>query len=291
MLLNKAKQYKGHRAAIYQILVVGNKLWSVGGDGFVVEWPIDSDGEDGRVLARVEAKVFAIAVVSPDMIVLGDLYGHLYWVDIAKGTTLRNVKGHQGAIYGITVVNDKVYTTSADGYLTRWSTSSMLPEESISISAEGLRKMIYTDHGLIIGTSSNEVVVLDLEAWQVTHRWPAHDNSVFSLAVVGDRLLSGGRDAHLRSWQMGSWQPDGDMEAHWFTINDLLVVDEHDLLISASRDKSIRLWDLHSMTPLLTKGLQQGGHVNSVNTLAYHNDKIYSAGDDRSIIAWDLVIL
>lgn len=290
MLLEKAKHYQGHRAAIYQIILVDSKLWSVGGDGFVVSWPIDGDSEDGQVLARVDAKVFAIATITDEMVALGDLYGHLYWVDIKEGTTLRNVKGHQGAIYDIAVLGDKVYTTSADGYLTRWSRTSMLPEESILIAKEGLRKMLHTDYGLVIGTSSNEIVIVDLAAWQVSHRWMAHDNSVFSLAVVDGRLVSGGRDAHLKSWQLGTWQPIDDMEAHWFTINDILVINQHDLLVTASRDKSIRLWDRQTMAPLLTKGLQQGGHVNSVNTLAYHDGVIYSAGDDRSIIAWSLAV-
>lgn len=288
MRLVKKQQYTGHRAAIYKMVVDRGQLLSVGGDGFVVEWPIGTEVSDGRVVAQVDAKVFSLAVLQDGWMVLGDLYGHVYWVDTKAGQTRRNVQNHKGAVYDLAMINGSVYSTSADGYLTRWDTEHMFPSESMLITTEGLRTMLMTEYGLLVGTSSNEIVCIDLDKWKITARWPAHSNSVFTLALSGNRLLSGGRDAHLKVWQAGEWQPLKSLEAHWFTINDLLVIKDQELLVTASRDKSIRLWDLETLTPLVTKGLQQGGHVNSVNTLAYHDGVIYSAGDDRTIMAWEL---
>jgi WD40 repeat protein len=143
----------------------------------------------------------------------------------------------------------------------------------------------------LIGSSDNSIYVFDIVKMQLIEKIEnAHQNSVFSIENINGVIVSGGRDARLNTWTYPAFEPKNSQEAHWYTINDLLYIESFDALITASRDKSIRLWDAGSLQPLHTLGLQQGGHMNSVNTLLFDekNQFLYSAGDDRSIIRYTI---
>jgi len=62
-------------------------------------------------------------------------------------------------------------------------------------------------------------------------------------------------------------------------------------MISVSRDKAIKLWDLNSFTHLKTiKRPEFNSHTHSINALFYSatEDLLITAGDDRRIIKWKL---
>lgn len=58
------------------------------------------------------------------------------------------------------------------------------------------------------------------------------------------------------------------------------------LLVSGSRDKTIKIWNPSNATLLVTLT----GHDNWVRSLAVHNNNkyLYSVSDDRSLRVWDL---
>jgi WD40 repeat protein len=78
--------------------------------------------------------------------------------------------------------------------------------------------------------------------------------------------------------------------AHNFAIYRLLSLKTDTLFASASRDKTIKLWDAE-FRPLMRINQEQfNGHTHSVNAL-YWNEELnllVSAGDDRRILAWKL---
>jgi WD40 repeat protein len=281
---------EGHRAAIYTLIPYqGTYILSCGGDGWIVRWDAYGRQKDGQLIAQVDAKVFSMHLINDYLLALGDMNGHLYWVDLDENKTIKNVKHHQKGIFEILQYKSNLLTLGGDGQLTKWSLDTYYPVESIQINRDGLRCGLIVDDKLIIGGSDNAIHVINLESFTIEKTIPqAHKNSVFSLAYTGDVLLSGGRDALLKEWTFPSLKLHSSREAHWFTINDICYIAEEELIVTASRDKSIRFWDAKSLQPLTTVGLQQGGHMNSVNTILFHKGSglIFSAGDDRSIRAY-----
>ena len=63
---------------------------------------------------------------------------------------------------------------------------------------------------------------------------------------------------------------------------------------SASRDKSIKIWDPRNFKLLKVIDASKKGmnaHINSVNKLLWlsYNNYLVSASDDRSIMVWEII--
>jgi WD40 repeat protein len=96
-------------------------------------------------------------------------------------------------------------------------------------------------------------------------------------------LYTGSRDAKLKVWHAPSMELLTSVDAHRSTINSLALLD--DLIISASKDKTIKIWD-KSVKLIQSIYSVDGGHINSVNKVIAINgmDRFATASDDRSII-------
>jgi len=150
---------------------------------------------------------------------------------------------------------------------------------------------------LAVGASDGHIYFISERDFALTKViQDAHDKSVFSLAFSydGNKLLSGGRDALLKCWHLDQNKPklETSINAHWFTINAIALHPNGHIFATASRDKTIKIWDSKTLKVLkVLEGVRDGGHVNSVNTLLWIDGGklLASAGDDRTIVLWELV--
>jgi WD40 repeat protein len=101
-----------------------------------------------------------------------------------------------------------------------------------------------------------------------------------------DKLLIGGRDCKLHILRKRDKKELNIINAHTSTINHISSL--NDLIITASRDKSIRIWteDIQLVQSIHTI---HGGHHNSVNfILPVDSNSFYTCSDDRSIMRWSI---
>ena len=271
-------------------------FFSAGGDGWIVQWQKNAQNADGLLLAKVDGKIFSIIYISnSDLLVAGDFDGHVYWLDTMTNTILKRIAFHKGSVFGFCQVGpDHIFSISGDGYLCKWDINTFQPIESIKISTQGLRSLIYDEDSnyIYVGSSDNNVYTInpiDLKIENTVKQ--AHQNSVFSLAMLpNDLLLSGGRDAHLKAWKLPDMIIKQDFAAHMFTINSIVYLPELSLFATASRDKCIRIWDAETFELQKSIDIQKDGHFNSVNSLLWlpAHSTLVSASDDRTIRMWKI---
>ncbi len=309
--INKIAHLTGHKGGVFS-LTEGKEdhlFLSGAGDGWIVEWDL-TQPENGRLIAQAEdtqtsgrASVFSL-LEKNDWIVAGNMNGGLHWIYPKEVSQNKDVLAHQKGVFDIQLIDaclpnrqNQMFTIGGKGVLTKWSMEEQRAIESIQLSPKSLRKMAFSKrrNELAIGASDGNIYIIDIENFAIKNTIKeAHDNSVFAIHYSPDEkyLWSGGRDAHLKIWDLAKKKENIFSEpAHWFTINAIVFSPDGKFAATASRDKTIKIWDAENFKLLkVIDTIRDGGHINSVNTLLWskYNNWLISGSDDRSLIVWEI---
>ncbi len=295
--VEKLHTFSGHNAALYALAPgrTNRHFLSAGGDGWVVEWDMDSP-ELGKLVASVETQTFSLCAL-PDhhRIVAGNMNGGLHWIDRQQPEKTKNVLHHRKGVYDLKVIGPWLFSVGGDGGLTRWEAANARSVESLQLSHTALRAISFSEKRgeIAIGASDHSIYFLEAETLAIKRVLKkAHSNSVFTLAYSPDGryLLSGGRDAMLRVWDLENDASQlSEQPAHLFTINHLVYSPDGTLFATASRDRTLKIWDAQTFQLLkVVDTLRFGGHTRSVNRLLWLPDGLLSCGDDRLAMCWKI---
>jgi WD40 repeat protein len=295
--VEKIHACSGHNAALYALAPgrTDRHFLSAGGDGWVVEWDLD-DPELGKLVASVETQCFSLCTLpNRNRIVAGNMNGGLHWIDRESPDQTRNVLQHKKGIYALQSIGPWLFSAGGDGFLTRWDTENARTIESLQLAHQSLRALAFSEKRseIAIGASDQSIYLLDAETLEIKRRLKdAHTHSVFSLAYSPDSqiLISGGRDAMLRIWDL---EDDcsllSEQPAHWYTINHLVFSPDGMHFATASRDRTLKIWDAKTFELLkVLDTLRFGGHTRSVNRLLWLPDALISCGDDNLAMIWKI---
>lgn len=132
----------------------------------------------------------------------------------------------------------------------------------------------------------------DLRKGQTIKRFVSHTRDVLSVAFSPDnrQIASGGRDKNLKIWNtVGECKFTVDRDAHtdWVSNVKFHQDTKNPIVVSASWDKTIKVWDNTTMTLKHTFV----GHKAQINSLdmAPKTSFLASGGKDGLAIIWNLV--
>ncbi len=284
----------GHKAALYTVAPgrSDRHFLSAGGDGWIVEWDLDFP-ETGQLLASVSTQVFSLcSLPEQHLVIAGNMNGGVHWIHYENPDQTRNVQHHQKGVYDILAIDERVFTAGGDGLLTLWDRDSGRALESYQLSNQALRSISYSAERqeMAVGGSDGSIYLLDSDTLFLKKVLrDAHSNSVFTVAYMpnGKHLLSGGRDAMLRIWETMDWRLQSEENAHWYTLNHIVFSPDKAFFATASRDKTLKIWDAETFSLLkVIETIRDGGHLHSVNRLMWLPDCLISVSDDRSAMLW-----
>ena len=299
MTFKQRKNLLGHKSGIYSLEVMpGGRFISGAGDGWVVEWSLASDaGEDGNLISKVDAQIFTVTYHRDSgQIWVGDMNGGIYVIDYENRELINKQAHHSKGTYIAQAIGKDVLSAGADGRFTLWDVETLKPKQSFQISKKHLRAIAFhPDRPIMaIAGGDEDIYFFHTESWKCIHQISkAHERSIFDLAFdpSGQILYSGGMDAHLKAWDWSSDKLKKDVPAHRFTINAIALCEEENILVTASRDNSLKVWSLKDLTLLkVIDSTKKYHHLNSVNALLYASESktFISASDDRTIRLWSL---
>ncbi|KAI9045011.1 WD40 repeat domain-containing protein [Aspergillus affinis] len=136
---------------------------------------------------------------------------------------------------------------------------------------------------IIVSLDNSEIHVYDTQG-NKKHVLKGSKGAVWSTAVQGDLLVSGGTESDIQTWNLSTGEPGPILKGHTSTVRVLRFLDGTQTLLSASRDATIRVWD--AQTGECKKVLD--GHSGTIRGLAVFplGNAFVSAGSDGVAYLW-----
>lgn len=211
---------------------------------------------------------------------------------------LRTFKAHRGEITSVAVTKDEanplIVSASEDRSVLVWDRKRFGPVHYFP-HAEAVRAVacspLGSSHNLILsGCSDGTIYVWDLDQptaqpRKVKDNEPAHRDAVSSLAFTldGQYFASGAVDGSIKLWKVDGTEiypftsEYGATDTHQGAVTSLNFTPQC-RLVSAARDNTVRVWELHEKGVKLV-GNPTGGRSGTVNQLGVSRDGRYMLFD------------
>ncbi len=295
MTWQRTSQFTGHRGAVYALDGLGDdhRFLSGSGDGRVVRWDLRSPGT-GELLADAVHAIFSLHHdEARKLLLIGNENGGLHVIDLVEREEIRLLQAHQKGIFNILALpGDRIACAAGDGSLSLWQLPSIELLRRIPLCDDKVRGLAVDPTGawLAVACGDGSVRVMDTTDLNEHHTLEAHAKGAASVAWHPRKpvLISAGRDGLLSFWRSDDhFRPLRSLPAHRANIYGIRFNADASLCATASRDKTVKLWDGNSFDVLERFDLKAGGHTHSVNAVRWCSDgSLLSCGDDKRIIRW-----
>lgn len=273
-------------------------LFSVGADKVVAEWNLET-GETNPFAIRTERTVYSLLNLDRKYLVIGTIVGGVHVIDLETRQEVRHLKFHDKGIFHMLHLSstNRVLAACADGSISIWNADDWSLERHLTISGEKIRRLaLNSGESLIaIAAGDGKVRLLETNKFKLVMELDAHADGANSVAFMpnGD-LFTGGKDAHLCRWNaIEGFKLAEKIPAHNFAIYDIVIPADGSFIATASRDKTVKIWNPEDMSsPTRLDRAKAGGHLNSVNAAIWLEDEklLATCGDDRSVILWEVTM-
>ncbi|KAJ5970606.1 uncharacterized protein N7479_000524 [Penicillium vulpinum] len=168
---------------------------------------------------------------------------------------------------------------------------------------------------IVVGSDNSKINVYDTNTGALRATLEGHEGGIWALEYHGNTLVSGSTDRSLRVWDIARAECTHVFNGHTSTLRSLqilhpvqidqnpdgtpVMVPEQPLIISGSRDSTLRVWKLPQPgdpqyfpaengeeCPYLIRVLT--GHQHSVRALVAHGDTLVSGSYDNTVRVWKI---
>ncbi|XP_034535773.1 WD repeat-containing protein 88-like isoform X2 [Notolabrus celidotus] len=193
------------------------------------------------------------------LVCAADPQNSIYILDAAGGETLHHVGGHHRSTITrcrFDLQSQRVATVSADRRIKLWDLQSRKTTLSIDSNHNNVvSDCCFTNNGHFLCTASwdKSLKLWDLHAGGFrshggTSLQRSHESSVSSCSFSTDDLLvSGSYDRTVALWDMSTLCQTLILKGHTDCVTDVSVSTDKKLVASASKDCTVRLWNIENM--------------------------------------------
>ena len=296
MQLKQTQSIDGHAGAIYDVeLAPDHKAYTTSADKFVARWNLQT-GKQDRFAVRLEFSGFRLALNHhKNILAIGNAKGAIHVVDLNQNKEQRLLAQHQVGVFALTYCEKRnvFYSGDAEGYFCVWDGDNFDLLLTYPFECGKIRQVTISENGSHIAVCGQDGIIriLETEFFNEIQTFKAHKLGANCAVFYGDLLYTGGKDAHIKLWDWKSAQVIAAIPAHNYAVYDLILLHENSLLVSASFDKTIKVFDAEDLSIQQRVEFKGGGHRHVVNRLAKQNDHAFlSVSDDKKIKSWELAM-
>jgi len=293
------KSLKEHKAAIYALCQAEEEylVFTAGSDRHVILWNLKTFTAE-KVVAKAPTTIISLLYIKEfNYLLIGQIEGGVHVIDLELGKEVKYLKQHKGYVFDLKYLTTKkeLVVSSGDGSISIWSLPDFRMLYQQQLCEEKIRKMdLSTDErSLALALGEGSIAILNTEDWSENNRVINFSSAVNSVRFFPEEgaILAGEKNAHLYKVDMTTSVIEQDLAAHNWAIYDIRFSPSAKFFATASRDKTVKIWDRSTMKVLKRfEGIKDQAHTHSVNVLLWSNFNNYllSAGDDASLKVWQI---
>lgn len=279
--------FSGHNGAIYDLASSNQFIYSAAADKFVARWDLTTGNQDAFAI-RFEQTPYAINLfANQQFLAVGLANGDLHIFHLEERKEVKFYQQHKSGIFSIVHSDEMLAVADASGNMSFWDSNSLELIIYLPFDCGKIRKMQFTEGGKFLYFVSQDGFIrkIDTSTFNLIQENFITKDGLTSILIDDNQVVIGAKDARLYSLDF-NLNVIRQLPAHNYVIYDLLKLNSQNYL-SASRDKSIKLWDNTFSKVIQKVDLKKGGHKHSVNRLVKVDDEIFaSASDDGKIKLW-----
>jgi len=270
----------------------GEVLYSIGPDGFLTTWSLDTL----RLLRtyKLSSEGLLSIVLDYDHLYLGSTYS-VSALSVWRRNDLSpviSIKDEQGSILSLFDAGNEIVAARSSGTLDFFSKSDWMKVMSLDSQHAIATTTTMDDHFIYVGGIDDFVTVFNRSTYGHVTKLEGHYADIFSLYADTDYLYSGSGEvwwggpgsprppsfeSAIRIWDKGTWECIALLEGHTDNVN-VITGDEH-YIYSVSDDGSLRSYSKSdwSQTVLIASR-------RAVKTLLLYEDHLYISDADGKIM-------
>ncbi len=298
------KNWQGHQKEVTGVSFSpdGQAIASSGEDGLVKIW--STTGELQRTLGGHQGKVNSVKFSADGTLIAttGDDRTIKLWD--RQGNLLQNLTGHQGWVMYADFSADSQFLVSAgrDELLRLWKRDGTLVD-SFKAHSDRINAAVFSPKGNLIASASEDKTVKIWSMPSSDQTFRAHQQAIgdVKFSPNGQLVATASHDNTVKLWQVTRNQGQPAklalnsvpllLEGHSDRLTSLAFAGDGSLLASASRDKTVRLWNLSQdgrgidkqKVPLV---IQESDWILRV-AFSPDSQVIATANRDRTVKLWD----
>ena len=283
--LNK---FNGHQGPVYSIYTQGNLLYSVSSDYSLKIWDILN--QKIKKSFKLNALAYSIYVDQNNNILLGLNNGNIQV--IKNDHSIKTIRTNEPIAFfsfSESQNENEIFVGSSNGKLFILNSKDYTIKSHINLNCGKIRKQFIRRDLLYLACQNGFIYKINTSTKEIINFINQHENGVNSICLEANNeniLYSGGKDALLKAFDISLNQTIKVIPAHNYAIYDIIQLNES-IIVSCSRDKTIKVWDKKTMTIISRLDFKSQGHNHSVNNIIkYKNDMFFSCSDDGTIILW-----
>lgn len=288
-MFRKAKEIQGHAGAIYACTFDGKYVYTGSADKFVTRWNLE-EGTQDHFAIKFEKSVYTLEI-NQNILFVGLSDGSLHIFDLEERKELKFFTQHKEAIFSITANSIKahLYVGDADGNISVWDLNTFELLIYIPLNAGKVRDIAVEENGerFALACQDGTVRVIESSYFNEVSTISAHKDGATSVLFYKDQIISGGKDAMIRSWNLSDESKVLEIPAHNYAVYGINKVG--DSIVSISRDKTAKVWS-NQLDFSKRLDFKEGGHRHSINDMVVLNENEFATvGDDKRIILWSRI--
>lgn len=291
--LTKIADFSGHVGAIFDVIYCNGALLTSAADHFIAQWDIETGKQtDFSIKLERSAYNFAYSDVK-NWLAMGTTNGDIHIVDLKERKEIKVVRHHKFPIFAMTYnpTTHHFYSGDKEGNFCVWDEKTFDLQLTYPYDCGKIREIKCNEEGSLLAICGQDgyIRILDTTFFNLQAEFKANDEGVNCAAFDGDFIYTGGKDAYINLWNWKKERRILSIPAHNFPIYDIELIDSKKRLVSASFDKSIKLWNAQDLSVLERMEYKNGGHRSTVNRIVKINEQSFATvSDDRKIMVWEL---